>query len=80
MEFLYDSTESVLNKCRPGILICLLLLTKRFTGWGVHLLPSYSALHSHYTLKIFRFEDDISRFFREEKGSQKSISAVVRIY
>ena len=44
------------------------------SGWGVHLLPSYNALHSQYTLKTFRFEDEISRFFREGKGSQKRIS------
>ena len=50
------------------------------SGWGVHLLPSYNALHSQYTLKTFRFEDEISRFFREGKGSQESISTVVRIY
>lgn len=37
------------------------------------LLPSYNALHSQYTLRTSRFEDEISRFFREEKGTYKSI-------
>ena len=50
------------------------------SGWAVHLLPSYNALHSQYTLKTFRFEDEISPFFREGKGNQKSISTVVRSY